>query len=383
MNIDIFAGFLSSVRKLESQYQVQAKLDAFASAFADLNANSADPERQKAFKAAQDQLWSSVGAIEAALDPKSAEIVEEIGGNPWFTSELIQRLSAIIDANRITLAIASEEITKFSEERKQFVATLIASIGNLKKLGITEYHVEIDEPEVGFEIPRDIFNNELPEFRKELLQIQLIVKSVQRLHGLDSAPIQISTISTTDPLIYIQVVWPVLVTIGGLITWTLDTLERGIRIKSAWDQTNSAGLIDKAKIEKFFKPEIEAAVSAAIDAKITTLLTEHSKKSDKELKALLNTVLKALLSRVERGMRVDLRFSLPPAEPEEGSGQDDAYADIRPLATKAREIQARLKTKLISSEPILALEFLEDETPGEAEEKENPVKKVPLKKSEQ
>lgn len=207
---------------------------------------------------------------------------------------------------------------------------------------------------VGFQIPRNIFDNELEGFSRELHELRLIVRAFSEAAGNPGERIELRQISTSDPLIYLMLGYLTICKIGASVKWCLDqwkTLEevRNLRANTA----NLAGVPQAKALAEQFDSIIDQTLQTRIRERADALAAEATSDEGRrhELGNHLAKALEGLLARIERGMKIDIRV-LPPSEPEEGEDPHPAQADYERL----QEIRDELVfPELASTEPILHL----------------------------
>ena len=355
MNTNILKELVDRIIRLDALFSVEEIFGAFVLSFENLISNPADATLQQEYKKKLGELRAAIRALAGRIESRLMDTIESIGGGRWFSPNLIVELDDIIRNNSVTTSIAVEEIREVAQQRSEYMKTLDSLTLSMKALGIDAYSVSLELPEIGFEIPRSIFDDKLNGFQKELRQLYVIVKTFQKLADEATDPIKVRTLSTTDPLILLGIGYLTLREIGRGVTWVLNTIDTVNNIKSAREQTANTG-ISEEDVDKFFAPRIDQAVAAAVKEKKIEILGAPNAKKHKELGAEIELALKMLLSRVERGMKVELRFLVPPAAPE-GDEEVDEYAELRLVAEELRVIQSEIKFKELQHVPVLSLEF--------------------------
>lgn len=159
--------------------------------------------------------------------------------------------------------------------------------------------------------------------------------------------------------------------LGGSVLWALTVWEKVENIRKARAETAKTDSFSQKEIKSFFDEKIESTVRAEIDRRVDELVpvAEGQRGRKHEQRTDIAWALEAILSRVERGMVVEVRM-LPPAKSEgsEDESDDDgesgggAYEEIR-------AIEQMLEFPPAAAKPILAL------TKAPENEKESKPKK--------
>ena len=126
------------------------------------------------------------------------------------------------------------------------------------------------------------------------------------------------------------------------------------------------------QLVKSFDDHIAKVVDEAIDKRTQELMEQKTAPRDNELDDGLRWAMRYMMSRIERGMKVEIRL-LPPATHEPADGEVESVPDPKAGETKAafeklEEIRQELLFSEVSSgEPVLRLE-----PPSPPESKDKP-----------
>lgn len=364
MNVEILNTFLIKLSQLEKELALQAKLNAVKVALDAVTANPPDVTQQNNLSSTLKELEDSFGILVHRLSPKEIERLDDIHASIFFNVDLAQIIQEEIAANPISPAVVRDNVAKLIGERAQYLESTKAIETNFMLLGIDQIELEEDEAEIGFQIPREIFGNNLDGFIKELGTIKFIVNTFSDVVLGKAQDIEITQLSTSDPLIFLGIDTSIIYSIGGAFTWATSQWLVVEKIRNLRAQTAELG--GMPEIEKDFEGVIESSIKKGIDEKIEELI------GDKETPDLVNRIefaLRAILERVERGMTIEIRM-LPPPE------LDKNEADGELIENKEMEDLYKLRQQLVfpkaSDEPILPLSSPQKE--GD-EAKKRPVKK--------
>lgn len=361
MNLRLFGELVANLLSNDTALNVQTNFENFSTNFLSLANNPANADVQKTYKDAFSIFSASLSSLSSRIDGRTLERIDTLGGRKWFSVELVEGIKLIISENALTPSLAHEEIAKLVTERSEFLSTLTDIRSSFDRLGLKPYEVDTDNPEVGFEIPRDIFGNTLIGLQKELRQLYVIIKTFQKATNSPTEPIELKTLSTSDPLIMLAIGYLALKEIGKGVTWALNTINTVNQIRDASSKTIAIDAIPENEVQEFFKPHVEKAINKAIQEKKAELLEAVDTEQHRELSSELETALRLLYARIERGMKVELRVELPPPPPEGEDGEvDDPHADIRGLANEILAIQKDIEFRELGHAPMLALTFAEE-----------------------
>lgn len=350
MNAERLRNLVEWLLDEESRLSIQDKLNQVVSSLENLGSNPQEQSYQTA-------LASNMAALSKAvtrdfyeqLTPAVREHFIDIGAWRYFSDELHTELGADISTNAMTPAVAAASARRVRDGRQKFLDTLRQTRDGLAGLGIQPDDLEEGDADIAFLIPRDLFHNHLGGLSKEFSVLDKIVRIYSEAVTGSVEEADVKTISTTDPVITLAVSLLTIQAIGKSVTWLLDTWKKSLEIKSLRQQAKDAGFNDKEL--KVFDDKIERAVNAAITEKVGDILAaspvEQARKN--ELEKGLDWSLRALLSRIERGMSVEIRL-LPPAR----VAEDEDVPDSQPYA-EVQEIARQLVFPKPTGEPVLSL----------------------------
>lgn len=339
----------------DSQLGIQPLAEQLKQALEALQNSPNDPATQQNASRALDAVDAVVSEFLHSMTPARADAIRAIRGEKWFSSEFVREIRTTLSENPATPAVATAKAQKLVQERKRYLSllgTLAESLGNV---GLEPDDLN-ESPELGFTIPRNLFDNTLPGLQQELLEISRIIDFFSEATVGKKTDIEVRQISTSDPTFFVSVVMPVAVAIGMSITWLLNTWKQALEIRELVSSAKSKGFSDDEL--KVFTDRIEKTINEAIDQRVDELIKPNKNQPrDNELRNGLRYAHRALLARIERGLTVEIRFLPPPQQDEvideaELNGHDNQdRADRLALA----EFAAAMEYPEPSEKPILQI----------------------------
>jgi hypothetical protein len=370
MNASRLRELVDLLLQVESKLAVQKRFTVTATAFAELVAATGDANLQVKFKESLDALKSVWHQMMASFDPIVADEIAGIGAAPYFTVDMIDQIGMWVNQNTLTPTLAHKELGDYVARRQEYLATLNQMKANLDRLNVKPSALEPGSAEIGFLIPRAIFEDDLEGLARELGVIRRIVRPFSELATGAVEPVRVREISTTDPLIFLLLNPLTIAMVAGAVTWTLDTLKRVMEIRKLRQDMNKTKAFTDEEIEKFVGPKVKALVDKAIEEKGVQLLApvpdsprKHEQRTD------LHNALELLLDRVDRGMRVELRLSPPVASDGEQSAEAKTQAMI---FAELKQISQQLTFLPPNPEPLRRLSAPADGVAAEEERGEPP-----------
>ncbi len=355
MNVQRLKEIVDQLLRMETELNIQGHLSSLnqvLSAFA-----SAPQEASHQIEVANrlHTLTSQLNNFVSRYDSPHLQMLDEIGALYFFGPDISFRIRTSITDNPMTPAVVQQMVQKLSQEREQYLAQLRSIAAGFEAIGIESDSLAPSTAEIGFQIPRELFHNELEGLIGELRAIKFILRTFSELAIHAVEPIAVKQISTTDPLFSFAMSPATIAMIGGAITWALNTWKQLEEIRNVRAQTRKITTIKVEDTEKFFDERITATVKAAIDEKTKELVAAGNAKAGRkeELRVAVETALESLFARIERGMTVEIRF-LPPPVLQAADGDQPAQKEPAEFE-ELRKIVPQLSFPTPGESPILQL----------------------------
>ena len=258
--------------------------------------------------------------------------------------------------NPATPAVVQKFVAQLLNTRQNFINILVETEDRLGELGINTNTLEPGEAEVGFTIPRNLFDDSLEGLIGELRELRFIIRAFSEAVTGSVEPIIVKQISTTDPLFFLGVATPTIIAIGSAVHWVLDTWKKVEEVREVRERTRKLQIEENKALLELFDASIKQTIEAAVEAKITEIMPVVDEKDGRtqELNTHLNLALHSLFARIERGMTVEIRFIHQPLsseDPEQKKSDQEKEADFAKLAA----ISPQLVFPLPAANPILML----------------------------
>ena len=161
MNTERLLEFLESIRDMESNVPLQKALTDFGNSLQQLSAQPQGGGLQEAVAKSKKILADTFGEYERKLSPAQWAFLTEISSVEFFSSYGFKTIEAQIEQNSMTPAVVHQFVTKFTGDRAKLLQNFEQLRQNLRTIGFTSINLEPGEAELGFQIPRPIFNNQL------------------------------------------------------------------------------------------------------------------------------------------------------------------------------------------------------------------------------
>lgn len=359
MNVELLLEDLVELNAGEIDYPVSSSLDQTINYLQNLVSNPQDTNTQQSFAKSLGLLRNQLEDRFGNFDPRTIETLEEMRILWYFSPQLADEIHSSLSANGVTPAVALEFATNIQIERKSIVAALETAESSLTILGFEAEPIEEGRAEIGFQIPRDIFNNEFDDFIKELKIAKFIVDSASLLEKGEVSEIELGQISSSDPMLILGIDPKVIGAIGAFVTWALHTWKQAEEIRQI--RIKTANLPELDDITATLDARVQELVSKRIEEHAAELVAAKKTKDDKELIGRLERTLRLVVERVERGYKVHLR--LPAYDPDEEK-VEEKYGNI-----DLYELRENLSFPEPPEKPILQLTKAEDNEVSKKDDK--------------
>ena len=231
-------------------------------------------------------------------------------------------------------------------------------------------------------IPRKIFENTVAGLAGEFRQIDRVVGFFSEAVLGKREPAILAQISTTDPSILVSAAPKVILAIAATIKFMVGVWKQVEHIRKVREETRGLNIANDHAL-KSFDDHLKKVVDEAIEKQVQTIIPNGKAGREKELENGLRWSIEHLMSRVERGMTIEIKL-LPPteavqeaseAEKAQSSGQAKIFENLA-------EVQSDLMFHGVTvGEPMLRLEGPASDGTTEPEKKKPRIKKGTTKPS--
>lgn len=230
------------------------------------------------------------------------------------------------------------KLTEFMTQRQSYIEQITQLGGNLDKVGVLPISLQPGDAEIGFLLPRTLFNNRLDTLIKELRDVNRIIRAFSEATLGSVEEVEVRDISTSDPLFFFHIQPETIVAIGAAVTWALNTWKQVEEIRRVRAETRKTEVLTEKEATDVFDKKINEKIEAAIEAKVSELSKDDGKPGRaKEQQTDLKWALESLLAHVERGMIIELRYVAPPPKsPDDleptSTAKHDAFESLKNIA---------------------------------------------------
>ncbi|MGO9017031.1 MAG: hypothetical protein ACLQVJ_01630 [Syntrophobacteraceae bacterium] len=355
MNASRLREILDLLLEREAKFRVQEIFRELNQKLAELISQPQNPAFQSQFSEALEKLREAGASLRASIEPAQMPLLQEIGADKYFVHDFPADISASIRDNPISPAVTQQKLNEFFGERENYIQRITQLRDNLRALHIEASSLKEGDAEIGFLLPRSLFNNRLDQLIKELRDINRIIRSFSEATIGRVEEVEVRQISTSDPLFFFGLDPQTIAALGLAITWALNTWKQVEEIRRVKAETRKSEVLSEKEANEIFDKKIIEKIAAAIEARVDEIAKDDLKPGRvKEQRTDLAWALESILAHLERGMIVEVRFLLStPKAVQEGDTQATAEA----VAFEAlRTIAPQLVFPKMEGPPILKLQ---------------------------
>jgi hypothetical protein len=324
------------------------------------------------------ELSSSVKSLNQVLNtapsndfgPAWRQVLDEIGASELLGHKLLERVTAVLEKNALTIAMAHEELGEIVRQFSVLNGAVDHAVQGLQQLRVGTEELKPGEIEIEILIPKEQVS-ELGPFGRDLQRIETIFKVFSEVATGKPGHFEVQRLSSSNFLV--DLVGNDLVTIWMIaksLEWVLDQYKKVVEIRKAHKEIRKFDVPDEVLAP--LRDHAENLIRKQVEERVPVLLQEHYReKGDdgrrNELGNGLSWALLEIAGRIDRGYGFDVRVG----EISE-SKQDDPEEEVRRAKLQdIKNIEKTLQYFRPDGPPILAL-------PASTPEFVEPTEKPPV-----
>lgn len=319
---------LQFLEALDKTLKLQTHLEAVMSALSNLVAQPAQPQHQAQLAAALAAFEEAAKGL-AEITPSQSAVIEVMGGGEFFDPSIAGKVRTSVQTNAMTPSVARDFVQKLASRRADFLSTVRSARESLGKLNITASTLVPGSADLAFLIPRDIFDNKLAQFAKELTFISRLLQDFSEAITGEAEAVQLEQLSSSVPTVALAASVPVIGAVSCVVNKFLDAWEKIEKIRKIRAEITEIGMGGMAADE--LTERITTTVDEVVEEATQTVLLKYSGSPGRknELANAISQDTRRLFGQIERGLTVEFR-----AEPKKGADPETqkALADISKLA---------------------------------------------------
>jgi hypothetical protein len=297
-----------------------------------------------------------------------------MGGGEFFDPSIAEKIRTSVQTNAMTPSVARDFVQNLATQRAEFLSTVRSAADNLAKLKITASVLEPGSADLAFLIPRDIFDNELALFAKELAFISRLLQDYSEALTSEPKQVQLEQLSSSVPTVALTASVPVIGAVGYVVNKFLEAWEKIEKIRKIRAEITEIGMKGAAVDE--LTEQITTTVDEVVEKTTEFVLVKYDGPPPRknELANAIRQDTRRLFGQIERGLQVEFR-----AEPEKTGDAEDQKA-----LTEISDLARVMQFPEIAPEPMLLKggEILEGEIKTVKQSKKTTMQKTTVSKKE-
>jgi len=311
------------------------------------------PQHQTSLTTSLNNFYKATeNSIVNELSPAWYQILVELNIADIFGIILKNRVEKILSTNSITPANAKQELDLIFKKLNKTIKGFENTVQGLKSLNIGFNELKKDECEIGILIPRSFIHNNLEEFGKEIKELTFIFNNFSEFFHGKKIPLELKTLSTTDPLITYATVTAIAAGIAKTTGFLIDNYKKLLEIKKLKNELKNQGLSETEL--KGIDDHSNDYMIRKIDELITELDEKYNVIKDagrkKEVLNGLRISLNKIANRIDNGFNFEVRVFINHEENEE-----DIDDENQKLIDEIKVATNSLQFLKLEGEPILSL----------------------------
>jgi hypothetical protein len=353
MTVEKFYETLKLVADLDSELGLQTALEKIDFALENLVNSPAAPNHQSSLAVALASFADANEKLGKRLTPAQSSLIGEIGGAEFFDPQMAEKVQAAVSANAMTPSVARDFVSGLAKRRKTFLSTVSETLDGLTQLKVTSVSLAPGAADMTFVIPRDLFENQLGPFAKELTFISRLIQDIGEAITGQIEVVELEALSSSIPSIAVLADPKVIEAIAGIVVKFIDIWEKISNFRRLHGELSDAGLSNTALEE--LTETIETTIEETVEESARVMVRNYPGKPERrnELETALKQDTGRLFGQIERGLTIQFRAQPKP------DGEDPENKALEAVDQISRKIQF----PQIKSTPILLTsgEILEGE----------------------
>jgi hypothetical protein len=317
---------------LDRKLDLQTTLETVGTALSNLVSQPAQPQYQSQLANALIAFENAAGQL-GEITPSQYAVIEGMGGGEFFDPSMVEKVEKPIQLNAMTPSVARDFVQEFAAKRATFLSTVRSLKQNLENLKITASALKPGSADLAFLIPRDIFDNELVRFAKELNFISRLLQDFSEGLTGQAQPVELEQLSSSIPTVALLASAPVIGLVAFAVNKFLEAWERIEKIRKLRAELAEMGLKGTALEE--LTEQITTTVDEVVEetTKVALIKYPGAPERKNELETAIRQDTRRLFGQIERGLTVEFR-----AEPET-DGDPEEQKTLTEISNLARVIQ--------------------------------------------
>jgi hypothetical protein len=314
---------------LDAKLKLQASLNQIRDNLANLASQPPTPQVQANLAAGMAAFSAGVSQLRSEITPSQFGTIAELGGEEYFDPSIADKITEQIERNAMTPSVASGFVSELARRRTDFLQTVTTTLNGLKSLTSTQPPgADLAPGEAAFTIPRELFDNQLGKFSKELSFINLMTEHMSEAVTGEIQPVQLEYLASSFPVVAIGADIALLTLLAKVINSFLDAWKKVEEIRDIRERLKAVGASGAAydEMDERIVVTVEEVVEESTKLALSTYNKDGARKN--ELENGLRIDLHRLFGQIERGLTVEIRTNEPVNADQPDATESAALADL-------------------------------------------------------
>jgi hypothetical protein len=343
-------GILTFLDTLDTKLNLQKSLESIQNALNSLVNQPAATQYQSALASALSAFETAAGQLYDSITPSQFTEIEDMGGAEFFDPAIADRVKTSVQTNAMTPSVARDFVQDLATKRAEFLATVRAARQSLEKLGIKGSALQPGSADLAFLIPRNIFDNQLAAFAKELTFISRLMQDISEALTGKPEQAELEQLSSSTPAVALAASVSVIGAIAIVVNKFLEAWEKIEKIRKLRAELAEIGMDGVAtdQLTERITTTIDEVVEEATELVLLKYPGSPARKN--ELANAVRQDTHRLFGQIERGLTVEFR-----AAPTKDTSTEDhkVLADIANLSRVIQFPEIAKEPMLLASGEIL------------------------------
>ena len=343
MTIESFYETLKFAVEIDVRLRLQASLETIRETLNHLVTSPAHPQQQSSLASALKAFDSAAEELGRSLTPSQRSSIGEIIGAEFFDPSIAAKVKAVVASNAMTPSVARDFVQDLADRRARYLTTIEQTLSGLDTLGVRGQEFAPGAVNMVFNVPRELFDNELESFAKELTFIGQLVRHFSEAVTGEPEPVFLESSSSSVPSISVAVSARVTESLATIVNKFLGAWEKAEKVRRIRQELMEVGL--KKQTFDDLTDQIRASVETVIEESIQITLNSynHDETRKNQLESSLRRDTRRLFGQIERGLAIEFN-----ARPSADADEADRIA-LKAIDRMSRE----LKFPPVATEPML------------------------------
>jgi hypothetical protein len=354
MTIEKFYETLKFVVELDRDRHLQTSLDAIRDALNNLVGASAQPQHQIALAHAMTAFTADAEGLGSSLTPSQLSTIADVGGSEFFDPFIAEKVTKSIATNAMTPSVARDFVQDLASRRTEYLTTIKQTLHGLRNLGVSSAELGPGSADLTFLIPRDLFDNQLSTFAKELTFIHRFIQDFSEAVTGKAESVVLESLSSSIPTIALVADPVVVATMAEVVNKFLETWKKIEKIRLVREQVADLGLKGEA-IEQL-TAQITTTVEEVVEESIEIILMDYPGDPGRkyELESALRQNTHRLFGQIERGLTIQFRVN-PKANGDKA--EQDALETVTRLSREMQFPEIKNEPILVTDDQVIGDDF--------------------------